>query len=101
MEMLFLTKHLMHHFQTKLRSVLYNAITGAIKGSSRDKLYQELSLEYLQQRKWMRRLCLPYKFLSTGQPSYVHNLLPQMRTPTVSFLAELNISKTPHVIKME
>ena len=101
MEMLFLTKHLMHHFQTKLRSVLYNAVTGAIKGSSRDKLYQESSLEYLQQRKWMRQLCLPYKFLSTGQPSYVHNLLPQMRTPTVSFLAELNISKTSHVIKME
>ena len=33
--------------------------------------------------------------------SYVHNLLPQMRTPIVSFLAGLNISKTPHVIKMK
>ena len=27
----------------------------------------------------MRRLCLLYKFLSTGQPSYIHKLLPQMR----------------------
>ena len=51
------------------------AITGAIKGSSRNKLYQELGLEYLQQRRWMRRLCLCFP---TGQPSHIHNLIPQM-----------------------
>ena len=35
-------------------SVQYNValeITGAIKGSSHDKLYQESGLEYLQQRR--------------------------------------------------
>ena len=40
----------------------YNAaltITGAIKGQSCKKLYQELGLEYLQQRRWMRPLMLP------------------------------------------
>ena len=37
-------------FAEKIESVQYNAalaITGAIKGSSREKLYQELGLEYL------------------------------------------------------
>ena len=51
-------------FSNKLETVQYNAalaITGEIKGTSREKLYQELGLEYLQQRRWMRRLCLFYK----------------------------------------
>ena len=34
------------------------AITGAIRGSSREKLYQELGLETLQQRRWYRKLFL-------------------------------------------
>ena len=38
------------------------AITRAIQGSSRKKLYQELGLEHLHQRRWTRRLCLFYKF---------------------------------------
>ena len=40
-------------FRLKLESVQYNAylaITGAIRGSSREKLYQELGFESLQQR---------------------------------------------------
>ena len=40
-------------FQNKLESVQYNAalaITGAIRGSSREKLYQELGLESLKSR---------------------------------------------------
>ena len=28
------------------------AITGAIRGTSREKLYQELGLESLQKRRW-------------------------------------------------
>ena len=38
-------------FQQKLESVQYNAslaLSGAIRGSSREKLYHELGLEYLQ-----------------------------------------------------
>ena len=48
-------------FSKKIELVQYNgalAITGAIKGSSREKLYQELGLEYLYRRRWSRRLCL-------------------------------------------
>ena len=59
-------------FSNKLETVQYNvalAITGAIKGTSREKLYQELGLEYLQQRRWMRRLWLFYKVALTKLPS--------------------------------
>ena len=48
-------------FQNKVESVQYNAtltITGAIRGSSRQKLYQELSLESLKSRRWYQKLCL-------------------------------------------
>ena len=31
-------------------------VTGAIKGFSRGKLYQELELEHFQQGRWMRPL---------------------------------------------
>ena len=43
-----------------MESIQYNvalAITGAIRGFYRKKPYQELGLEYLQQREWYRKLC--------------------------------------------
>ena len=42
-------------FHQKLEQIQYNAalaITGAIRGTSREKLYHELGLESLEQRKW-------------------------------------------------
>ena len=53
-------QHYNNSFHQKLESILNNAalaITGAITGSSREKLYQELSLESLKQRPWFRKLC--------------------------------------------
>ena len=70
-------------FSKRIESVQCNAaiaITGAIIGSSREKLYQELGLEYLYRRRWARRLCLPYNVFSTGQPSYIYDLLPPLRS---------------------
>ena len=46
-------------FHQKLESIQYNAalaLIGAIRGSSREKLYQELGLESLQLRRWYRKL---------------------------------------------
>ena len=57
-----------------IESVQYNAAlanTGAIHGSSRDKLYQELGFESLHDRRWFRKLCFYYKILY-GSDS--HNL---------------------------
>ena len=33
------------------------AITGAIRGSSKERLYQELRFEYLSSQRWLRKLC--------------------------------------------
>ena len=69
-------------FSNKLETVQYNAalaITGAIKSTSREKMYQELGIEYLQQRRWMRHLCLFYKIVSTKLPPYIYGFIPPTR----------------------
>ena len=46
-------------FHHKLQSIQYNAclaITGAIRGTSKEKLYQELGLESLQLGRWYRKI---------------------------------------------
>ena len=51
-------------FYQKLESIQYNAalaLTGAIRGSSREKLYQELGLESFQLWRWYKKLCCFYK----------------------------------------
>ena len=65
---------------SKLKSVQYSAalaITGAIKGTSRSKLYKELGLESLKSRRTFRRLCSFHKILSTGLPTYLFHLIPK------------------------
>ena len=69
-------------FSNKLETVQYNAalaITGAIKGTSREKLYQELGLEHLQQRRLTRRLCLFYRIVSTKLPAYIFDIISPVR----------------------
>ena len=47
-------------FHRKLESIQYNsalAITGAISGTSTEKLFNDLGLENLKKRKWYRKLC--------------------------------------------
>ena len=46
--------------------MLYNsalAIADAIRGSFREKFYQELGLEYLQQRWLFRKLCYFFQII--------------------------------------
>ena len=67
----------------KIDSIQYNAplaITGAIGGISREKLYQELDLESLKDRRWLRRLCYLHKVLSTELPAYLYKLIPPIMT---------------------
>ena len=50
----------------KIESLQYNAalaITGATRGSSKRKLYQELGFEYLSSGRWLGKLCLFYKIV--------------------------------------
>ena len=52
------------------------AITGAIRGTSQEKLYQELGLESLRSRRWLRRMCYFYKLIKTQKPPNLFNLIP-------------------------
>ena len=66
-------------FSSKIESVQYNAslaITGATRGTSQEKLYQESGLESLRSRRWLRRMCFFYKLIKTQKPLYLFNLRP-------------------------
>ena len=67
----------------KIESVQYNAalaITGAIRGTSKEKLYQELvGLESLKDGRWLRRMPYLYKTISTKLPPYLYELIPPLR----------------------
>ena len=65
-------------FKKKIESVQHNAaliITGAIKGTCRDKIYQELGLESLAETRWSRKLIFFHKIILGLQPSYLQNYL--------------------------
>ena len=65
-------------FQQKMETIQYNAalaIASAIRGSSREKRYQELDLKTLQQRGW-RKLCHFYKMLTSQSTKYLYSIIP-------------------------
>ena len=71
-------------FHQKIESVQYNsalAITGAIRGTSKKKLYHELSLETLEKRRWYRKLCCFFKKFRDQSPEYLFNSIPTSVRP--------------------
>ena len=67
-------------FSEKTESIHYNialAITGAIKGTTKEKLYQALDPKSLKDRSWVRRLWYLYKVLSTINYNHNHKLSSQ------------------------
>ena len=71
-------------FCDKIESIQYSsalAITGAIRGTSKENLYQELGLEYLGSRRWLHRLSIFYKIIKSKSPAYMYELIP----PALSF----------------
>ena len=51
-------------------------ITVAIRGTSAEKIYQELGLESLKSRHWFRKLCRFDQIFNEKSPSYLFNLIP-------------------------
>ena len=49
---------------------------GAMRGTSKEKLYQELGLESLEKRRWYRKLCYFYKIFNKQSPTYLLNVIP-------------------------
>ena len=66
-------------FCNKVESIQYQAclaITGAIQGTSREKLYNELGLESLLDRRWCRKLCAFYSIINSDKPKYLFDTTP-------------------------
>ena len=53
------------------------AITGAWRGTNRDKIYKELGWESLQNRRWLRRLSIFYKIMNGLTPKYMSDPVPE------------------------
>ena len=71
-------------FQQKVESIKYNAavaITGALRGISKEKLFEVLGLESLQHRRRYGKLCRFYKILKGQCPKYLFNIIPKLDSP--------------------
>ena len=82
-------------FQKGIESIQYNAavcITGAIRETSKEKLFEELGLESLQHRPWYRKLCCFYKILKDQSPKYLFNIIPKLNRP----YSTKNANNIPH-----
>ena len=67
-------------FHHKLESIQYNAcltITGAMRGTSKEKHYKELGLESLQLRRWYRKLGIFFKIYKSKSFQYLCKLIPE------------------------
>ena len=67
-------------FHDKLESIQYNAwlaITGAIRGISKKKIYQELGLESVQLWRWYRKLGMFYVIYKNKSPQYLFKLISE------------------------
>ena len=70
------------HFTQKLEQTQYSAVlavTGAWRGTSRQKLYNELGWETLYHRRWYRILCHFYSLCKSKVPDYLYSEIPQQR----------------------
>ena len=66
------------NFQNKLGKVQYRAclaITNAIQGTSKDRLYDELGLYFLTNRRWKSKLIFFYKIVNGMLPNYLYSFL--------------------------
>ena len=83
MEISFTIQPFSNSFQNKIESIQYNAclsITGAVRGTSKERLYEELGLESLQHRRWHRKLCYLYKVVVNKSPNYLFKIVPACNT---------------------
>ena len=77
----------LHSLMEEVERIQYQAalaISGAWRGSSRSKLYEELGWESLSDRRLSRRLLQIHKIVSNNTPSYLKDKLPPHRRPLYS-----------------
>ena len=70
-------KSLTESFKDKLEMVQYNAalvITGAFKGTSSNRIYRELGLEFLAEQRWSRKIFFFHKIINGLLPVYLQSI---------------------------
>ena len=75
-------------------------MTGAIKRSSPEKLYQELGIEHLRSRRWFRKLCFFYKILKRKTLLYLLSLIPnsiRLQTRNSNNIAPFKVRHTSKI----
>ena len=85
----------LNYLMKLLESTQYQAalaVSGAWKGTNRDKIYAELGWETLDQRRMFRRLVLFYKIMNCPTPDY-------LRIPTLSLHRHLYGIRSNNVLK--
>ena len=73
----------------KLESVQYAAalaVTGTWRGTSRERLYNELGWEPLSLRRWSRWLILFYKFVNVLTPDYTRDPIPPLNETSYPYV---------------
>ena len=86
-------------FHQKLELLQYNAclaIFGAIKSTSREKLYKELRLQSHQLRRRLRKLCCFYKLFKSEHPHYLFKLISSRSSSYVTRNIHNLFFKTRH-----
>ena len=71
----------LHYLMNLLESTQYQAalaVSGAWKGTSREKIYNELGWESLELRRIFRRLTQFYKIMSGLTPEYLRTPIPSL-----------------------
>ena len=72
-------------------------MTRAIKGSSTEKLYQELGKEDLRSRLQFRKLCVSYIIIKIKPPLYLFTLIPSSsRLDTTKNSDNITLFKVRH-----
>ena len=73
----------LNYLMDSLESLQYQAalaVTGAWKGTSRDKIYEQLGWESLHNRREFRRLTQFYKIMNNLTPAYLKEPVPNPQT---------------------
>ena len=74
-------------FHQKLDSIQYKAelaITGTVRGISKEKLYDELGLETFEKRRWYRKLSCFFKIFRYKCLKYLSNIIPTSMSPYIT-----------------
>ena len=91
-------------FQNKLEKVQYRsclAISGVIKRTSRQKLYDKLGLYLLSKRRWCNKLIFLHKKLNGFLPKYLHSCLtlPFQEIYSLRSTSTTKINSIPSITK--